>query len=52
MSLDGSYDMIHLPPPCDNFNGGRQPARRWRNRRRLPHVTEEQHSGLSHHLPR
>jgi hypothetical protein len=52
MSLDGSYDMIHLPPPRDNDNGGRQPARRRRNRRRLPHVAEEQHPGLSRHLPR
>jgi hypothetical protein len=52
MSLDGSYDMILLPPPCDNDNGGRQPARRRRNRRRLPRVTEEQHPGLSRHLPR
>jgi hypothetical protein len=26
MSLDGSYDMILLPPPRDNDNGGRQPA--------------------------
>jgi hypothetical protein len=32
MSLDGSYDMILLPPPCDSNNGGRQPARRRRNR--------------------
>jgi hypothetical protein len=32
VSLDGSYDMILLPPPCDNDNGGRQPARRRRNR--------------------
>jgi hypothetical protein len=52
MSLDGSYDMILLPPPRDGDNGGRQPARRRRNRRRLPHVAEEQHSGLSHRLPR
>jgi hypothetical protein len=52
MSLDGSYDMILLPPPHDNDNGGRQPARRRRNRRRLPHVAEEQHPGLSRHLPR
>jgi hypothetical protein len=51
MSLDGSYDMILLPPSCDSDNGGRQPARRRRNRRRLPHVAEEQHSGLSRHLP-
>jgi hypothetical protein len=27
MSLDGSYDMILLPPPRDRDNGGRQPAR-------------------------
>jgi hypothetical protein len=52
MSLDGSYDMILLPPPRDNDNGGRQPARRWRNRRRLPHVEKEQHPGLSRHLSR
>jgi hypothetical protein len=52
MSLDGSYDMILLPPPRDNDNGGRQPARRRRNRRCLPHVAEEQHPGLSRHLPR
>jgi hypothetical protein len=52
MSLDGSYDMVLLPPPRDNDNGGRQPARRRRNRRRLPRVAEEQHPGLSRHLPR
>jgi hypothetical protein len=52
MSLDGSYDMILLPPPRDNDNGGCQPTRRRRNRRRLPHVAEEQHPGLSRHLPR
>jgi hypothetical protein len=51
MSLDDSYDMILLPPPRDNDNGGRQPARRRRNRRRLPPVAEEQHPGLSRHLP-
>jgi hypothetical protein len=51
MSLDGSYDMILLPPPRDNDNGDGQPARRRRNRRRLPRVTEEQHPGLSRHLP-
>jgi hypothetical protein len=28
MSLDGSYNMILLPPPRDNDNGGRQRARR------------------------
>jgi hypothetical protein len=52
MSLDGSYDMILLPPPRDSDNGGRQPARRQRNRRRLPHVAEERLSGLSRRLPR
>jgi hypothetical protein len=51
MSLDGSYDMILLPPPRDSDNGSRQPARRRWNRRRLPHVVEEQHSGLSRPLP-
>jgi hypothetical protein len=52
MSLDGSYDMVLLPPPRDNDNDSRQPARRRRNRRRLPRVAEEQHPGLSCHLPR
>jgi hypothetical protein len=52
MSLDGSYDMILLPPSRDNDNGGRQPTHWQRNRRRLPHVAEEQHSGLSRRLPR
>jgi hypothetical protein len=52
MSLDGSYDMILLPPSRGNDNGGHQFARRRRNRRRLPRVAEEQHPGLSHHLPR
>jgi hypothetical protein len=51
MSLDGSYDMILLPPPRDIDNGGRQPARRRWNRRCLPHVAEEQHSGLYRPLP-
>jgi hypothetical protein len=50
MSLDGSYDMILLPPPRDSDNGGRQPASRRRNRQRLPHMAEEQHPGLSRHL--
>src|SRR5688572_11539795 len=44
--------MILLPPPCDSDNGGRQPARRWRNRRRLPRVVEEQHSSSPRPLPR
>jgi hypothetical protein len=51
MSLDDSYDMTLLPPPPDNDNGGLQPAHRRRNRRRLPRVAEEQHPGLSRHLP-
>jgi hypothetical protein len=33
MSLDGSYDMILLPPSRDNDNGDRQPARRRRDGR-------------------
>jgi hypothetical protein len=52
MSLDGSYDMILLPSPRDNDNGGRQPAHRRWNRRRLPHVAEERLLGLSRCLPR
>jgi hypothetical protein len=52
MSLDGSYDMILLPPPCDSDNGVRQPARRRRNRQRLPRVVEEQHSSSPRPLPR
>jgi hypothetical protein len=52
VSLDGSYDMILLPPPCDSDNGGRQPARGRRNRRRLPRVVEEQHSSSPRPLPR
>jgi hypothetical protein len=52
MSLDGSYDMVLLLPSRDDDSGGRQPARRRRNRRRLPRMVEEQHLGLSRHLPR
>jgi hypothetical protein len=52
MSLDGSYDMVLLPPSRDSDNGDHQPARRRRNRRRLPPMAEEQHPGLSRHLPR
>jgi hypothetical protein len=52
MSLDGSCDMILLPPSCDSDNGGRQPARRRRNRRRLPRVVEEQYSSSPRPLPR
>jgi hypothetical protein len=52
MSLDGSYNMIHLPPPGGSDNGGRQPAHRRRNRRRLPRVVEEQLSSSPRPLPR
>jgi hypothetical protein len=36
MSLDGSYDMVLLPPQRDSDNDGRQLARRRRTRRRFP----------------
>jgi hypothetical protein len=52
MSLDGCYDMILFPPPGDSDNGGRQPAHRRRNRRRLPRAMEEQHSSSPRPLPR
>jgi hypothetical protein len=52
MSLDGADDMILIPPPGDSGNGGRQSARRWRNRRCLPHVVEEQPSSSPRPLPR
>jgi hypothetical protein len=52
MSLDGSYDMVLLPPQCDSNNDGRQLARRRRTRQRLPSVVEEQHPGLPRHPPR
>jgi hypothetical protein len=52
MSLDSSYDMVLLPPPRDSNNGGRQPARRRQTRRCFPPMAEEQHLGLSRHLPR
>jgi hypothetical protein len=32
MSLDGSYDMVLLPPQRDSDNDGRQPARRRQTR--------------------
>jgi hypothetical protein len=51
MSLDGSYDMILFPPPGYSDNGGRQPACRRRNRRRLPRVVEEQPSSSPRPLP-
>jgi hypothetical protein len=36
MSLDGSYDMVLLPPQRDSNNDGRQLAQQRRTRRRLP----------------
>jgi hypothetical protein len=51
MSLDGSYDMVLLPPQRDN-NNGRRLARWQRTRRRLPTVAEEEHPGLPRHPPR
>jgi hypothetical protein len=39
MSLDGSYDMVLLPPQRDS-NNGRRLARRRRTRRRLPIVAK------------
>jgi hypothetical protein len=52
MSLDGSYDMMLLPPQRGSDNDSRQLARRWWNRRRLPPVAEGQHLSLSRPLPR
>jgi hypothetical protein len=52
LSLDGSYDMILIPPPGDSDNGGRQPTRRRRNLRRLPRVVERQPSSSPRPLPR
>jgi hypothetical protein len=48
MSLDGSYDMVLLPPQRDG-NNGRRLAQRRRTRRQLPTVAEEEHPGLPHH---
>jgi hypothetical protein len=52
MSLDGSYNMVLLPPQRDSNNDGRQLARWRRTQRRPPPVAEEQHLGLSRHPPR
>jgi hypothetical protein len=51
MSLDGSYDMVLLPPQRDSNNDSRL-ARQRRTRRRLPTVAEEEHPGLPRHPPR
>jgi hypothetical protein len=50
MSLDGSYDMVLLPPQRDSNNDSRL-ARQRRTRRRLPIVAEEEHPGLPRHPP-
>jgi hypothetical protein len=50
MSLDGSYDMVLLPPQRDS-NDSRL-ARQRQTRRRLPTVAEEEHLGLPRHPPR
>jgi hypothetical protein len=52
MSLDGSYDMVLLPPQRDSDNDGRQLARWRQTRRHLPPVAEEQHPDSSRHPPR
>jgi hypothetical protein len=52
MSVDGSYDMVLLPPRRDSDNDDRQLARRRRTRRRLPPTEEEQHPGLPRIPPR
>jgi hypothetical protein len=52
MSLDGSYDMVLLPPQRDSNNDVRQLAQWRRTRRRLPPMAEEQHPGLPRHPPR
>jgi hypothetical protein len=50
MSLDGSYDMVLLPPQRDS-NNGRRLAQRRRARRWFPTVAEEEHPGLPCHPP-
>jgi hypothetical protein len=51
MFLDGSYDMILLPPQ-HNTNDGRRLAQRRQTRRRPLPRAEEGHSGLPRHPPR
>jgi hypothetical protein len=51
LSLDGSYNMVLLPPQRDSNHDGRQLARRRRTRRHLPLEAEEQHPDLSRHPP-
>jgi hypothetical protein len=51
MSLDGSYDMVLLPPRRDDNNGLRLAQRRRALRQHLP-AAEEEHSGRPRHPPR
>jgi hypothetical protein len=51
MSLDGSYDMVLLPPRRDD-NDGLRLARWWRALRHHPPAVEEEHSGCPRHPPR
>ena len=51
MSLDGSYDMVLLPPRRDDNDGLRLARRRRALRQHLP-AAEEEHSGHPHHPPR
>ena len=50
MSLDGSYNMILLPPQHDSNDGRRLTRRRQTRRRPLP-TAEEGHSGQPRHPP-
>jgi hypothetical protein len=51
MSLDGSYDMVLLPPRRDDNDGLRLARRRRALRQHLP-AAEEEHSGRPRHPPR
>jgi hypothetical protein len=51
MSLDGSYDMVLLPPQRDDNDGLRLARRRRALRQHLP-TAEEEHSGRPRHPPR
>jgi hypothetical protein len=50
MSLDGSYDMVLLPPRCDDNDGLRLAWRRRALRRHFL-AAEEEHSGRPRHPP-
>jgi hypothetical protein len=50
MSLDGSYDMVLLPPWRDDNDGLRLARRRWALRQHLP-AAEEENSGRPRHPP-